>query len=158
MPTTRAINVTAGPTLPELGQPDDVHILSGTSAGNRVYVRGSKWEVESHRIAEPVVALVDDGSIVATDASLGNQFCVGPLTADVELANPTNPTNGQVCTWEIIQNATSAKTLSFGTAFAFGAEITAAVISAGLSSHSFISAIYNAETMKWYVRGVLTGY
>ena len=106
----------------------------------------------------PNIALTDNGVTIATDASLGNNFRVTALTANVTLSNPTNPTDAQVITWEIIQNASAAKTLAFGGAFGFGAEITACTISAGLSTHSFITAIYNSTTVKWYVRGCLTGY
>jgi hypothetical protein len=104
------------------------------------------------------VALTDNGSTIATNANLGNNFRVAALTANVTLSNPTNPTDGQIATWEVIQNASAAKTLAFGNAFAFGAEITSCTISAGLSSHSFITAIYNSMTVKWYVRGCITGY
>ncbi len=108
------------------------------------------------------VALTDNGSTIASDASLGNSlsvaYRVGALTANVTLSNPTNPADGKVATWEIIQNASAAKTLAFGTAFGFGAEITACTISATLSSHDFITAVYNSTATKWYIRGCITGY
>lgn len=107
---------------------------------------------------EPNTSLTDSGTAIGTDAHVGNNFRVTPLTANVTLANPTNPSDGQVITWEIIQNAASAKTLAFGTKFGFGAEITACTISPVLSSHNFITAIYNSTTDKWYIRGCLTGY
>src|ERR1051326_377977 len=67
----------------------------------------------------PVAAssLTDNGSTIATDASLGNYFHVTALTANVTLSNPTNATDGQQVTWDILQNASSAKTLAFGTQF-----------------------------------------
>lgn len=108
------------------------------------------------------ITLTDNGSTIASDASLGNplsvSYQVSALTANVTLSNPTNPVNGKVATWEVIQNASAAKTLAFGTAFGFGAEITACTISAGLSSHSFITAVFNSTTAKWYIRGCITGY
>ncbi len=104
------------------------------------------------------VSLTDNGTTIATDASLGNNFLVTALTANVTLSNPTNSTNGQIATWEVIQNASAAKTLAFGTNFGFGAEITACTISTTLSSHNFVTAVYNSTATKWYVRGCLTGF
>jgi hypothetical protein len=117
---------------------------------------------QTHGAGAAIIAsnnsLSDNGSTIATDASLGNNFRVAALTANVTLSNPTNPTDGQVVTWEVIQHASAAKTLSFGAAFGFGAEITACTISTALSSHNFITAIYNSTAAKWYVRGCITGY
>jgi hypothetical protein len=106
----------------------------------------------------PNVSLTDNGTTIATNASLSNNFRVTALTANVTLSNPTNPTDGQIVSWEVIQNAAAAKTLAFDAAFGFGAEITACTISTTLSSHNFITAIYNSTAAKWYIRGCITGY
>lgn len=109
-------------------------------------------------LVQPNNSLTDNGSTIATNASLGNNFRVTALTASVTLSNPTNLTDGQIITWEVIQNASAAKTLAFDTSFAFGAEITGCTISATLSSHNFVTGIWNSTTSKLYVRGCLTGY
>lgn len=118
----------------------------------------SPGTVTAPRFISPNVALTDNGTTIATDASLSNNFRIGALTANVTLSNPTNLTDGQIITWEVIQNAAAAKTLAFGTNFGFGAEITACTISAGLSSHSFITGRYNSTTTKVYLTGCLSGY
>lgn len=104
------------------------------------------------------VSLTDNGSTISTNASLGTSFRVSALTANVTLSNPTSLVDGEVLSWEVIQNAAAAKTLAFDTLFAFGAEIPACTISTNLSSHNFITAIYNASASKLYVRGCITGY
>lgn len=114
--------------------------------------------VTAPRLITPPVSLTDNGTTIATDASMGNIFRVTALTANVTLSNPTSLVDGQKITWEIIQNGAAAKTLAFGTNFGFGAEITACTISAGLSSHSFITAQYNSTTTKVYLLGCVTGY
>lgn len=106
----------------------------------------------------PSDSLTDNGTTIATNASLGNNFRVTALTANVTLSNPTNSADGQRVVWEVIQNAGAAKTLAFGTNFGFGTEITACTVSTTLSSHNFITATYNSTTTKWYVTGCLTGY
>lgn len=109
-------------------------------------------------LVEPNVPLTDNGTTIATNAALGNQFRVAALTANVTLSNPTNPSDGQNISWEVIQHASAAKTLAFGNQFAFGAEITACTISSSTSTRNFITALYNSTTTKWYIRGCITGY
>jgi hypothetical protein len=148
------------------GQLGIAHGGSGTAtpglvAGTNIAVTNT-WPNQTISTTPAIVAantsLTDNGSTIATNAALGNNFRVTALTANVTLSNPTNPTDGQAVSWEVIQNASAAKTLAFGGAFGFGAEITACTISVGLSSHSFITAIYNSTAAKWYVRGCITGY
>lgn len=163
-PGTVLVITTAGAvTFNEAGNID----ISGaaasltSSAGSLVLTvwDGTKWRMQSASpTGSPTNSLTDNGTTIATDARLGNNFRVTALTANVTLSNPTNSTDGQVVTWEIIQNASAAKTLAYGTDFAFGSEITRCTISTTTSSHNFLTAIYNSTTSKWYVRGCLTGY
>jgi hypothetical protein len=140
------------------GNPAILSADGETNAALKLDTKGTGVITTGHALVLPINSLTDNGATIATDASLGNNFRVTALTASVTLSNPTNPTNGQVVTWEVIQNAAAAKTLAFGTTFAFGAELTGCTISATLSSHDFITAVYNSTTSKWYVRGCLTGY
>jgi hypothetical protein len=133
--------------------------ITTTSNGNITLTpNGTGVITASHALVSPSVSLTDNGSTIATNAALGNTFRVTALTASVTLSNPTNPSDGQRIVWEVIQNASAAKTLAFDTQFGFGAEITACTISATLSKHNFITAIYNSTTTKWYVVGCLSGY
>lgn len=132
-----------------------------TTAGNgniTLTTNGTGIISTAKAVVSPPVSITDNGTTLATDASLGNNFRSTALTANVTLSNPTNSTNGERVVWEIIQNAGAAKTLAFDTNFGFGAEITGCTISATLSSHNFITAIYNSTATKWYVVGCVTGY
>lgn len=135
---------------------------TGTSGATIGLLNGantvSGFETHTKGVVISNSSLTDNGSTIGTDASLSNNFRVTALTANVTLSNPTNSVDGQIVTWEIIQNASAAKTLAFGTNFAFGAEITACTISTTLSSHNFLTAIYNSTMGRWLVRGCLTGY
>lgn len=133
---------TSGATIP---------LLNGANTYSGVQTYGKAMITPSN-------SLTDNGSTIATDASLGNNFRVTALTANVTLSNPTNSVDGQRVVWEVIQHASAAKTLAFDTNFKFGAEITACTISSTTSTHNFITAVYNSTTTKWYVVGCLTGY
>lgn len=134
------------------------HSVGALTAGQLVVGNGAADLKTTPVLIEPNVSLTDNGSTIATNAALGNNFRVTALTANVTLSNPTNPTDGQIVTWEVIQNASAAKTLAFDTKFKFGAEVTSCIVSTTLSSHDFITAIYNSTADLWYVRGCVTGY
>lgn len=102
------------------------------------------------------VALTD-GANIATDASLGNHFRV-TLAGNRTLDNPTNPTDGQRCVWELIQDGTGTRTLAYGSAFSFGTDITAAVLTTTASKRDFLTCLYNSTTAKWYVVAFIKGY
>lgn len=102
------------------------------------------------------VALTDAATI-ATDASLGNHFRV-TLGGNRTLGNPTNPTDGQKVLWEIIQDATGSRSLTLGTAFAFGTEIPSLALSSAANKRTFIGAVYSQTATKWYVIANVSGY
>ncbi len=99
-----------------------------------------------------------DGTI-ATDADESNIFIV-TLTTDCPctLSTPTNPTNGQIATWEIIQATAGNETLAYSSAFAFGSVVTTPTITVTANKRDFITALYNSTTTKWYVLYVTQGY
>lgn len=98
-----------------------------------------------------------DAATIATDASLSNHFRV-TLTASRILGNPTNLTDGQRLTWEIIQNATGGWALTFDTLFAFGTDIASVTLTTTASKRDFLGGIYNAATGKIYVIAFVKGY
>lgn len=106
--------------------------------------------------AQPVVALTDAATI-ATDASLGNLFRV-TLGGNRTLGNPTNPANGQVATWELIQDGTGSRTLALDTQFALGTTISSTTLTTTASKRDFLTAVYNATATKWYVINFVKGY
>jgi hypothetical protein len=104
----------------------------------------------------PVVALTDAATI-ATDASLGSQFRV-TLGGNRTLGNPTNPANGMVATWELIQDGTGSRTLALDTAFALGTTISSTTLTTTVSKRDFLTAVYNSTASKWYVINFVKGY
>jgi hypothetical protein len=98
-----------------------------------------------------------DATTIATDASLGNYFRV-TLAGNRTLSNPTNLTDGQRITWEVIQDATGSRTLAYDTLFAFGTDLTGAVLTTTANKRDFIGGIYNSVTSKIYVVSFIKGY
>jgi hypothetical protein len=108
-------------------------------------------------ILYPAPVTLSDGATINTDASQSNHFRV-TLGGDRTLANPTSATDGQRITWEIIQDATGSRFLSYGSKFTFGTDVTSPVLSVTGNLRDFITAVYNSTTDKFYVVGFARGF
>jgi hypothetical protein len=115
-----------------------------------------KQYVDARALPLASVALTD-GATIATDASLGNYFRV-TLGGNRTLSNPTNMVDGQKCIWELIQDATGTRTITLGTAFLLGTDISAVTLTTTASKRDFLGAIYNSTAAKWYVIAFVKGY
>lgn len=92
---------------------------------------------------KPVVGLTDAATI-ATNASLGKMFLV-TLAGNRTLANPTNLQSGGNYYFEVVQDATGARTLTYGTLFKFaGGTNTLTTTAAAIDS---ISCRYDGTIM-----------
>lgn len=116
---------------------------------------GTAWEPTGVKY----VTNLTDAATVTTDAKYGPYF---RLTAagNRTLAAPTNPTDAQTCTWEVVASG-GARTLTLATgsagAFAFGTTVTGlTATSSGL--RDLITATYSAAADRWLVRTVEKGF
>ena len=105
----------------------------------------------------PVVYALTDAATIATDASLGNHFRV-TLGGNRTLGAPTNPTDGQRCVWELIQDATGSRTITLNAIFALGTDIATVTLSTAANKRDFLGAVYNSTAAKWYVIAFVRGY
>lgn len=116
----------------------------------------SKVPAANLPVALPPVTLTDAATI-ATDASLGTHFRV-TLGGNRTLDNPTNPADGQKVVWELIQDGTGSRTITLGTSFALGTDITGVTLSTTAGKRDFLGAVYNSTAAKWYVIAFVKGY
>ena len=104
----------------------------------------------------PPVTLTDEATIT-TNATLGCHFRV-TLGGNRALANPTGLVDGQRITYEIVQDGTGSRTLSYGSMFTFGTDVPSPTLSTTGGKRDFLNAIYNSGTDKLYVFGFARGY
>jgi hypothetical protein len=116
---------------------------------------GTAWYPAEAKYVFPLT----DAATVTTDAANGPYF---RLTAagNRTLAAPTNPIDGQTCTWEHIASG-GARTLALTTgsagSFKFGTTITAlTATTSGL--RDLITCTYSAGLDRWMVRTVEKGF
>lgn len=131
-------------------------VLAGPASGGAATPTYRALVPKDAPVAPAVVALTDAATI-ATDASQGNHYRV-TLGGNRTLGNPTNPTDGQRSTWELIQDGSGSRTIALDSKFALGTDIAAVVLTTTASKRDFLTAIYNQAADKWFVVSFVKGY
>lgn len=99
----------------------------------------------------PAVVALADGATIAVNAALGNDFRV-TLGGNRTLANPSNPRDGQRIVFQVTQDGTGSRTLSYGTAYDFGTA-GAPTLTTTASKTDLLKFVYNAAAAKWFSEG-----
>lgn len=104
------------------------------------------------------VASLADASTILVNAALGCTFRV-TLGGNRTLANPTNPTDGQRIIFEITQDSTGSRTLSFGSAYIFGTTVTSPTLSTSPGTVDVLGfAFVGGSVNRWRCLAVALGY
>ncbi len=108
---------------------------------------------------QPAVSALTDGANIATNAALGNYFTV-VLAGNRTMDAPTNPTNGQVIIYELKQDATGTRTITWSSAaggFSFGAS-AAPTLSTAAAKIDLVAFRYSTTAAKWLYMGSQLGF
>lgn len=103
-----------------------------------------------------MVALTD-ASTIAINASQGNHFRV-TLGGDRTLGVPSNPEDGQKVTLEVTQDATGGRSLTLGSGFTFGTDISVLTLSSTAGLTDVIGLMYSASLSSWLITGLARGF
>lgn len=98
-----------------------------------------------------------DAATILVDATKGNQFRV-VLGGNRILANPTGALDGQLMTYELIQDGTGGRTLTLDTNYKFGTDLTSITLSTTPGASDFLGTQYKASTGKFRVLSFVRGY
>ena len=134
--------------------PTVAHVKITGGAGTRI---GHCTTAAGTLFSGTVTTALTDQATIATDANLGSQFRV-TLGGNRTLGAPTNPKDGQTCTWEFIQDGTGSRTLSLNAVFALGTTVTSTTLTTTAAKRDFLTAVYNSTANKWYVTSFVKGY
>jgi hypothetical protein len=104
-----------------------------------------------------LLTLAISGSAFATDASTANTFRVVLNGATITATNPTNPTDGQQIVYELVQDSSGSRVVSWGGLFDFGVS-GAPTLSTGANKTDFVAFKYSANNTNWNYVGSQLGY
>ena len=102
-----------------------------------------------------------DAATIATNAALGNNFRVTLTATGHVLGAPTNPTDEQMCMWEIKQGGTGNNTLTLASGaggFLFGTDLTSITLSTAVGATDLLGCRYIASANRWWVIAFMKGF
>lgn len=96
---------------------------------------------------------------VTIDSTTTDIANIGTLTGNITIANPTGtPTDGQALKIRFQQDATGGRTITWGSQFAFGTDVTTALIPTAASSKWIMGFLWNAVDSKWRCLAIARGF
>lgn len=105
----------------------------------------------------PAVVTLQDGPTIAVDASLGNDFRV-TLAANRTMGDPSNSADGQQIIFQVTQDATGSRTLTYGSAYEFGTDLPSPTLTTAGGQTDLLGFIYNAAKGKWLFVAFVNGF
>jgi hypothetical protein len=141
----------------------DVPTLNQSTTGNAATATNLAGGATLPAYLAPKVTALTDGSSIATNAALGNDFSV-TIAGNRTMAAPTNAVDGQKIMYAIKQDGTGSRTITWttGTAgFSFGSG-TAPTLSTTASDVDLVAFRYSSAaggaTGRWCYMGAGLGY
>lgn len=85
---------------------------------------------------------------------------IGALTGDITIANPANstPVDGQGLRLRLSQDGVGGRTITWGSQFAFGTDMTTAMIPTAANAKWEMAFRWHAGTSKWRCTSILRGF
>jgi hypothetical protein len=105
--------------------------------------------VTAAKVVSAPVALTDAATI-AVDASLGNTYRV-TLGGNRTMGAPTNATDGQIIVFELLQDATGSRLVTWTSGsggFAFDT-VSAPALSTVAADRDYVTFVYNSTSVRW---------
>lgn len=96
---------------------------------------------------------------VTPNSATTDVLTIGALTGGITIANPTGtPVDGQVLRIRFTQDGVGGRVVAYGTAFAFGTDVTAAMDATGISASWERIFQWNSTAAKWRATGIVRGF
>lgn len=123
----------------------------GPAASTGAWAGGTATEY----VAPAVVALTD-GATISVNAAAGNDFRV-TLGGNRTIANPASPADGQHLLFQLTQDSTGSRTVTWGGEYDFGSG-SAPTLSTAAGDTDVVAFVWNAARSKAICLGSATGF
>jgi hypothetical protein len=104
----------------------------------------------------PAVVALTDAATIAVNAALGNDFRV-TLGGNRTMGAPSNPADGQMIIFELTQDGTGSRTVTWNAAYNFGVT-SAPALSTAAGATDQVGFKYNTAKSKWLCTGATLGF
>jgi hypothetical protein len=136
---------------------DDILIFMDDPSGSRITKKVSLSSIVGIADSKTVVQLGNVSGIINTNASSGDIFDIN-LMASGNLANPTNPIDGQSLRWRITHKADNI-TVLLDSGFKIPSSATSTLpFSSTSGTMDLLAATYDLDRNKWDVIAFIPGY
>lgn len=134
-------------------------VEQGFTDAEKLQVRTNLGVVASGALIPPRVTAIAFASTITPNADNTDIANVGTLTADITIANPTGtPVDGQDLQFRLAEDGTGGWVITWGNGYAFGTDVTLALIPTTASAKWEMIFTWNATEVKWRCRGIARGF
>lgn len=106
-----------------------------------------------------VQAIAYAAAITPSAGSVDQVVNVGTLTGNITINAPTgSPVDGQVMRLRLAQDATGGRVITWDPAFAFGTDVTAALIPTAANAKWVMLFAWDATSSKWRALSIARGF
>ncbi len=161
--TPSAVNLANGTALPistgvsGLGTGVATALAATPNTGGGVVTATGTATLTNKRIT-PRVASISYAASITPDSDAAEVVNVGTLTGAITINAPTGtPTDGQLLTLRFVQDATG-RAITWNAAFAFGTDITSALLPTTANAKFEVGCRWNAADSKWRVVALVRGF
>lgn len=109
-------------------------------------------------VQAPVTLTFVSGGTTLVDASLGNTFRLTFGAGNTTMGAPSNPTDGQMIIFEIKQDGTGSRTITWNAAYVWGTDVVVPVLSTAANKTDYVGFIYNSSAAVWRGLALARGY
>jgi hypothetical protein len=96
---------------------------------------------------------------VTPNADTTDVLNIGALTGNITIANPTGtPVDGQNLHIRLQQDATGSRSVTWGAGYAFGTDVSAALMPTTASADYEMLFTWNATRSKWRAMAIVRGF
>lgn len=116
---------------------------------------------EKYVIDKPMIVTLTDAATVTVDASLGRVFrllTTSGVGATRAIGAPSNPVDGHMILFEITQDGTGSRAVTWNAIFSFPTDIPSPTMTTTANKRDRVGFIYRSDATKWECMAVVKGY
>jgi hypothetical protein len=155
---TATLDVIAADHPPAADWSNNSHKITGLANGSASTDAAAYGQI----LPAPTITAASYAATVtpAAPANGGTLFLnVGALTGNITIANATgSPSDGQEIQIRFVQDGTGGRTYSFGANYAFGTDVTSAMLPTTASAKCELKFVWNATDSKWRALALARGF